>query len=501
MTAKNRRELKQKFRTGAQPTAQDYADVFDSGFNALDDGISKPLEPYLPVRIKGNGAGLNILDFYNDDNHHWRMSLLSDNDSGYTIADPSGNTHFFMEDGSGNIGLGMSKPKAKLHINQSDDAGDALYVEDFANDDTPTRITNAGNIYVRSQVESEIEGANFYVNGDTRIVNETSDQSFMHINRFGGISFNALTTSTSPQVDMHCPMYLHDALVVDSDVEIKGKLTVNQEIDIKSVAQANGGTIQLGDTNGDQVSIPGLLNSGDGDALQINDSVNVYEHLQVGATAQISTSLQLGASQTVNTISNDLGDGLDAGKLLTERAIHQIMPRGAIIMWSGTEVPNGWALCDGENGTPDLRSRFIIGAGQGSGLTERSLLQKSGSETKVISVANMPSHKHTLNEAAHNHGVNDPGHNHNINDPGHSHVYRGHRNNDGDDADDRTQATHDGDKDTSRATTGITLDSSSSNVSLDEAKTDITMDATGGGEALDIMPPFCALYFIMKLTG
>lgn len=38
-----------------------------------------------------------------------------------------------------------------------------------------------------------------------------------------------------------------------------------------------------------------------------------------------------------------------------------ILPRGVIVMWSGSidDIPNGWALCDGNDGTPDLTSRFI----------------------------------------------------------------------------------------------------------------------------------------------
>ncbi len=42
-------------------------------------------------------------------------------------------------------------------------------------------------------------------------------------------------------------------------------------------------------------------------------------------------------------------------------------PKGVIVMWYGKvdQVPGGWALCDGTNGTPDLRSRFIVGAGSG----------------------------------------------------------------------------------------------------------------------------------------
>lgn len=40
-------------------------------------------------------------------------------------------------------------------------------------------------------------------------------------------------------------------------------------------------------------------------------------------------------------------------------------PSGGIIMWSGTSgnIPAGWVLCDGSNGAPDLRDRFIVGAG------------------------------------------------------------------------------------------------------------------------------------------
>lgn len=39
------------------------------------------------------------------------------------------------------------------------------------------------------------------------------------------------------------------------------------------------------------------------------------------------------------------------------------VPTGVIIMWSGDEnnIPEGYAICNGDNGTPDLRSRFIVG--------------------------------------------------------------------------------------------------------------------------------------------
>lgn len=40
----------------------------------------------------------------------------------------------------------------------------------------------------------------------------------------------------------------------------------------------------------------------------------------------------------------------------------EVISPGTIIMFHGTQAPSGWSLCDGTNGTPDLRDRFIIGA-------------------------------------------------------------------------------------------------------------------------------------------
>ena len=77
------------------------------------------------------------------------------------------------------------------------------------------------------------------------------------------------------------------------------------------------------------------------------------------------------------------------------------IPLGGIIMWSGATnaIPSGWALCDGNtvNGviTPDLRGRFVSGAGQGINLTPRAVGDWGGQETVTLSTGNMPAHAHT----------------------------------------------------------------------------------------------------------
>ena len=60
-----------------------------------------------------------------------------------------------------------------------------------------------------------------------------------------------------------------------------------------------------------------------------------------------------------------------------------VLPRGVIVMWSGSisSIPEGWALCDGTNGTPDLRDRFIVGARQDHGDVAKTNITGSLTQT------------------------------------------------------------------------------------------------------------------------
>jgi hypothetical protein len=71
-----------------------------------------------------------------------------------------------------------------------------------------------------------------------------------------------------------------------------------------------------------------------------------------------------------------------------------IYPPGIILPFFGTIIPNGWVLCDGQSGTPDLRGRFPLGSGQGTGLTERLKEQIGGAETHTLTIAQTPAHNH-----------------------------------------------------------------------------------------------------------
>ncbi len=97
-----------------------------------------------------------------------------------------------------------------------------------------------------------------------------------------------------------------------------------------------------------------------------------------------------------------------AGNVLTSNGSAWIssgaayVPSGGIIMWSGSiaSIPSGWYLCDGLNGTPNLRDKFVVGAG-----TTYAVADTGGSPNAIV-----VSHTHTAT-------VTDPGHNHTFTSP------------------------------------------------------------------------------------
>lgn len=87
-------------------------------------------------------------------------------------------------------------------------------------------------------------------------------------------------------------------------------------------------------------------------------------------------------------------NNLDVENELIIKEKFNYLPKGTILYFRGTEIPSGWVLCNGENNTPDLRGRFILGAGQGADLTNRILNAKGGLEKVSLTVNQIPSHNH-----------------------------------------------------------------------------------------------------------
>lgn len=72
-------------------------------------------------------------------------------------------------------------------------------------------------------------------------------------------------------------------------------------------------------------------------------------------------------------------------------------PVGTIVVWSGLAdaIPRGWSICNGENGTPDLRDRFVLGGGG-----TRAVGETGGEEEHMLTVEELPEHWHTISKSS-----------------------------------------------------------------------------------------------------
>lgn len=73
--------------------------------------------------------------------------------------------------------------------------------------------------------------------------------------------------------------------------------------------------------------------------------------------------------------------------------VDKTIPTGTVLSWSGSieNIPKGWALCDGQNGTPDLRGKFIIGASE-----DYAIGSTGGEATHTLTIEELPAHAHTF---------------------------------------------------------------------------------------------------------
>jgi microcystin-dependent protein len=160
-----------------------------------------------------------------------------------------------------------------------------------------------------------------------------------------------------------------------------------------------------------------------------------------------------------------------------------ITPIGGIIIWSGATnaVPGGWSLCDGSNGTPDLRERFVVGAGGDNstvaGSTGYAVNATGGSNDAVL-----VSHDHTATSTSTS----------TVTDPGHAHTFDSHNddNNDGNTLNDRSNNPNQQTMTSSSETTGITV----------ATVTTTTISTEGESGDNKNLPPYYALAYIMRTT-
>ena len=217
------------------------------------------------------------------------------------------------------------------------------------------------------------------------------------------------------------------------------------------------------DTVGTMVS--GSIVAGNGNFkndLTVDGDLTVGGNVTLNATQEGTVFM---ASQTVFKVKSlEIVNGGE----LTVNGINPGVPVGVISIWSGdvSSIPAGWAVCDGSNGTPDLTGSFIVGAGSSFGSAAANdggqpyVKGTSGGKREVaLTISEMPKHYHE---------------------------YFG---------DDQLEVHATRVRDQS----GYDASSSKSGNSAWFKTTTAGGNSTGGTDAHENLPPYYALYYIMKI--
>jgi len=207
-----------------------------------------------------------------------------------------------------------------------------------------------------------------------------------------------------------------------------------------------------------KATLPGLT----GAVTSTHTELNTLDGY-TGNTADLNI---LSGAAAAGVTSTELGY-LDGATSALQTQINNIssVPSGVIMMWSGSNssIPSGFVLCNGSNGTPDLRNRFIVGSG-----STYSTGATGGADSVTLSISQMPSHNHSASSS--------------VSDPGHSHSFKGATGSSGSGTSSRDSVPET--QQTGSSTTGISVSTSIGN--------------TGGGGSHENRPPYYALAYIMK---
>lgn len=215
-------------------------------------------------------------------------------------------------------------------------------------------------------------------------------------------------------------------LSVSQTSDLAGNTTVHRNLTVGTTANKSSILSIMGDLalNGAKVSgfstkIPSDLKINDQELLPTQNAVKTYVDNGLSAKAASGGDLNQNFQAKDLTINGNVGIGTTTpterlevqGNMKVNGTISDvngaIIPKGTIVMWTGdpaNSMPKGWALCDGQNGTPDLRGRFIVCAGAGGDVSSTYKSGDKGDPDRHSHTIRVPDKKISTSSAGqHNH--------------------------------------------------------------------------------------------------
>jgi hypothetical protein len=277
--------------------------------------------------------------------------------------------HLFHTEGNGyfagRLGVGTGPNAAALHVFQTAQTGTVL--GDFET------IAQFG-IIPQGSVDSlkilsvrQLAGGNNWWSNGMRIQQDVDGTYRTYIQFSGEGNLHGFSIGTGQSTSPHKP----------GDIGIVERFRINSTGDISINKSTPNAKL---DVNGDTI---------------ITGSFTVKGNTVTTGNATIQTIAAGSAGTTSALVATSAG--------LVQKIDAAPIPKGGIILWSGAilDKPAGWYLCDGTNGTPDLRDRFVVGAGStyAVGNTGGSTTHTHTAQGTALTINQLPAHQHEYQDA------------------------------------------------------------------------------------------------------
>ena len=217
-------------------------------------------------------------------------------------------------------------------------------------------------------------------------------------------------------IDVKEPSFFQKSVTLSGDLNLTGNASIVGDVSLDELDARNANFTGIVTTSGDFYALgrfrdvnsnPGsagqiLSSTGNGvdwidaDTTSVANSVNVGVNLDGTDADQFVSFFGANSGNNPNRVDNDFTynpstNTLKVGNIIDSSGNASAFVTGMIILWYGdtSNIPGGWVLCNGQNGTPDLRDRFVIGAGNNFNPGDTG-----GSNSVTLSEANLPSHRH-----------------------------------------------------------------------------------------------------------
>jgi hypothetical protein len=173
--------------------------------------------------------------------------------------------------------------------------------------------------------------------------------------------------------------------------------------DLQLSSDSANGKVQLSSSHETYINATEktIIHSQEGNVVVGNVSINSNTISSIGSDLNLSAD-----SSNISTDNCNLN--LGTGSLSVDGVSLAHMPSGGITLWYGnsSNVPIGWTICNGTNGTPNLLGRFVVCSGDN---TETTYTENSsgGNDSYTLDISHIPSHNHVassqLTDIQHNH--------------------------------------------------------------------------------------------------